>query len=110
VDYVHIQQRCVFAWPFWYKPRDMVCQRYWAREADGSYVIIMQSTTHKAAPISSQFVRAEVLFWSYLICPLKPEHVMEGSCMVMTSYVVATVRHVLAGLQPLLYLTNCMLP
>eukprot|EP00045_Choanoeca_perplexa_P015226 m.186529 g.186529 ORF g.186529 m.186529 type:complete len:800 (-) comp16920_c0_seq3:1324-3723(-) len=92
VDYVHIQQRCVFAWPFWYKPRDMVCQRYWAREADGSYVIIMQSTTHKAAPPSSQFIRAEVLFWSYLICPLKPEYLLEDSRMVMTSYVVETIR------------------
>lgn len=77
--------------PFWYKPRDMVCLRYWAREADGSYVIVLQSTTHPAAPQTLKFARADVMFWSYLICPLKPEYLERCSSNLMTSYVVQTV-------------------
>jgi hypothetical protein len=96
-DIIYIQQRPCFVFPLWYKPRDMVCLRYWAREADGSYVVVLQSTSHSAAPVTSRFKRAEVLFWSYLVCPLKPEYLEADSKMLMTSYVVETVRNKAGG-------------
>lgn len=66
--------------------------RYWFREADGSYVIVMQSTSHPAAPVTKDYVRANVLSWSYLICPLKPEYLEhDDNPMLMNSYVVQTV-------------------
>ena len=74
VDIVHMVQKPVFYWPFWCQPRDCVCLRYWAREADGSYVIVLQSTEHPAAPPRKGTVRADVMQWTFLICPMKPEY------------------------------------
>ncbi|EGD73130.1 hypothetical protein PTSG_04843 [Salpingoeca rosetta] len=92
VDIVHMVQRPVKAWPFWCQPRDCVCLRYWAREADGSYVIVLQSTEHPAAPPRQGTVRADVLQWTFLICPMKPEYA-ERDHVVRKSYVVETVQY-----------------
>lgn len=90
VDIVHMVQKPVFRWPFWYQPRDCVCLRYWAREADGSFVIVLQSTEHPAAPPRPDTVRADVLQWTFLICPMKPEY-SERDHIVRQSYVIETV-------------------
>ncbi|RDY00520.1 Protein ENHANCED DISEASE RESISTANCE 2-like protein, partial [Mucuna pruriens] len=40
------------------KPRDLLLQRYWRREDDGSYVLLYQSVHHSKCPPKNGYVRA----------------------------------------------------
>jgi hypothetical protein len=70
------------------RPRDLVMTRYWRREEDGTYVILLRSTEHVSCPERRGVVRAEVACGCYIITPLPPtgdagEAGASGDCLVM---------------------------
>lgn len=52
------------------RPRDLVLTRYWRREADGTYMVLLRSTEHPACPPARGCVRAEVASGCIIITPL----------------------------------------
>ncbi|XP_052884877.1 protein ENHANCED DISEASE RESISTANCE 2-like isoform X1 [Gossypium arboreum] len=46
--------------PWGMKRRDLLLQRYWRREDDGTYVILYHSVAHKKCPPQSGYVRAHL--------------------------------------------------
>ncbi|XWS07957.1 hypothetical protein CRYUN_Cryun41cG0035700 [Craigia yunnanensis] len=57
--------------PWGMKRRDLLLQRYWRREDDGTYVILYHSVFHKKCPPQSGYVRARLKSGGYVITPLK---------------------------------------
>ncbi|KAG0586121.1 hypothetical protein KC19_2G065900 [Ceratodon purpureus] len=81
MDIVHKQFHSKWL-PWRMKPRDLVFQRYWRRDDDGSYVILYSSTKHEKCPPSKRFVRAWLQSGGYIISPLKGRNGDVKRCMV----------------------------
>ncbi|GMI90340.1 hypothetical protein like AT2G28320 [Hibiscus trionum] len=56
--------------PWGMKRRDLLLQRYWRREDDGTYVILYHSVVHKKCPPQSGYVRAHLKRGGYVITPV----------------------------------------
>ncbi|KAI4384405.1 hypothetical protein MLD38_002569 [Melastoma candidum] len=56
--------------PWGMKRRDLLLQRYWRREDDGSYVILYHSVLHKKCPPQKGYVRANLKSGGYVITPI----------------------------------------
>ncbi|XP_022752867.1 protein ENHANCED DISEASE RESISTANCE 2-like isoform X2 [Durio zibethinus] len=56
--------------PWGMKRRDLLLQRYWRREDDGTYVILYHSVFHKKCPSQKSYVRACLKSGGYVISPL----------------------------------------
>ncbi|XVF83200.1 hypothetical protein PTKIN_Ptkin16aG0114900 [Pterospermum kingtungense] len=56
--------------PWGMKRRDLLLQRYWRREDDGTYVILYHSVFHKKCPPQSGYVRARLKSGGYVIAPV----------------------------------------
>jgi hypothetical protein len=82
LDVVHKQFHSKWH-PWRMKPRDMVFQRYWRRDEDGTYVILYNSTKHEKCPPSKKFVRAWLQYGGYIISPLKGRNGDAKRCTVM---------------------------
>jgi len=59
-------------WSLWPQPwaRDLCLQRYWRREEDGTYMILMCSTEHPACPPKKGVVRACMVGGGFIIQPI----------------------------------------
>ncbi|XP_052117852.1 protein ENHANCED DISEASE RESISTANCE 2-like [Arachis duranensis] len=68
-DIIHLQMYNDFL-PWGIKPRDMLLRRYWRREDDGTYVILLHSVHHKKCPQNSNFVRASLKSGGYVVTPV----------------------------------------
>ncbi|XP_076887154.1 protein ENHANCED DISEASE RESISTANCE 2-like [Bidens hawaiensis] len=55
--------------PWSMKRRDLLLQRYWSREDNGTYVILYHSVFHKKCPPQEGFVRAFLKCGGYVISP-----------------------------------------
>ncbi|XP_023738125.1 protein ENHANCED DISEASE RESISTANCE 2 [Lactuca sativa] len=60
--------------PWGMKPRDLLLQRYWSREEDGTYVILYHSVLHKKCPPQKGYVRACLKSGGYVISPIDHQH------------------------------------
>ncbi|KAM7267530.1 hypothetical protein ACFE04_009696 [Oxalis oulophora] len=68
-DIIHI--RLYSDWlPWGMKRRDLLLQRYWRREDDGTYVILFHSVTHKMCAPKKGYVRANLKSGGYVITPV----------------------------------------
>ncbi|KAH1064654.1 hypothetical protein J1N35_029641 [Gossypium stocksii] len=56
--------------PWGMKRRDLLLQRYWRREDDGTYVILYHSVVHKKCPPQSGYVRAHLKSGGYIVTPV----------------------------------------
>ncbi|KAE8714742.1 protein-tyrosine sulfotransferase-like [Hibiscus syriacus] len=56
--------------PWGMKQRDLLLQRYWRREDDGTYVILYHSVVHEKCPPQSGYVRAHLKSGGYVITPV----------------------------------------
>ncbi|XVE96101.1 hypothetical protein REPUB_Repub02eG0192100 [Reevesia pubescens] len=56
--------------PWGMKRRDLLLQRYWRREDDGTYVILYHSVFHKKCSPQSGYVRAQLKSGGYVITPV----------------------------------------
>ncbi|XP_040950661.1 protein ENHANCED DISEASE RESISTANCE 2 isoform X3 [Gossypium hirsutum] len=56
--------------PWGMKRRDLLLQRYWRREDDGTYVILYHSVVHKKCPPQSGYVRAHLKSGGYVVTPV----------------------------------------
>ncbi|KAK1411957.1 hypothetical protein QVD17_32845 [Tagetes erecta] len=58
-------------WLHWgMKRRDLVLQRYWRREDNGTYVILYNSVHHKKCPPQKNYVRACIKSGGFVISPV----------------------------------------
>ncbi|XP_038973542.1 protein ENHANCED DISEASE RESISTANCE 2-like isoform X2 [Phoenix dactylifera] len=57
--------------PMFVWPRDLCYVRYWRRNDDGSYVVLLQSRAHANCGLQPGFVRAHVESGGFKISPLK---------------------------------------
>ncbi|KAL8204734.1 hypothetical protein R6Q57_010357 [Mikania cordata] len=55
--------------PWGMKRRDLLLQRYWRREDDGTYIILYNSVDHKKCPTQKNYVRACIKSGGYVISP-----------------------------------------
>ncbi|GAB4825418.1 hypothetical protein Ancab_008291 [Ancistrocladus abbreviatus] len=67
-DIIH-KQFCSDWLPWGMKRRDLLLQRYWRREDDGTYVILYHSVYHKKCPPRSSYIRACLKSGGYVISP-----------------------------------------
>nr|XP_043611883.1 protein ENHANCED DISEASE RESISTANCE 2-like [Erigeron canadensis] len=78
--------------PWGMKPRDLLLQRYWCREDDGTYIILYHSVHHKYCPPQKNHVRACIKSGGYVISPtgqLKQSvvrHILDIDWKVWRSY------------------------
>jgi len=70
MDIIHLFFRPVYLFPSWTAPRDYVLFRYWRYDPDGSYMICLDSVTHKDCPPIDGYVRGEMQS-VYTIAPKK---------------------------------------
>ncbi|KAL4313056.1 hypothetical protein GQ457_01G044720 [Hibiscus cannabinus] len=56
--------------PWGMKRRDLLLQRYWRREDDGTYVILYHSMSHKKCTPRDGYVRAHLKSGGYVISPV----------------------------------------
>ncbi|CAH9096943.1 unnamed protein product [Cuscuta epithymum] len=56
--------------PWGMKRRDLLLQRYWRREDDGTYVILYHSVFHQKCPPQTGYVRACLKSGGYVISPM----------------------------------------
>ncbi|XAR52363.1 hypothetical protein NMG60_11020394 [Bertholletia excelsa] len=56
--------------PWGLKRRDLVFQRYWRREDDGTYVILFHSVIHQKCPPQDGYIRAILKSGGYVITPV----------------------------------------
>ncbi|XP_073393165.1 protein ENHANCED DISEASE RESISTANCE 2-like isoform X2 [Physcomitrium patens] len=68
--------------PWRMKPRDLVFQRYWRRDDDGTYVILYNSINHEKCPPGRKFTRAWLHSGGFVISPLKGRKDKVKWCMV----------------------------
>eukprot|EP00041_Stephanoeca_diplocostata_P025595 m.673238 g.673238 ORF g.673238 m.673238 type:complete len:973 (-) comp22780_c0_seq1:278-3196(-) len=97
-DIVHIIQRPVWLAPFclWSRARELVLLRYWRRERDGSYYVFFQSTEHKDAPITDQFIRGNMPSAAWIITPRREQEGDVGN--PPTSKVTFMIRYDAGGI------------
>lgn len=81
MDIVHKQFHSKWL-PWRMKPRDLVFERYWRRDDDGTYVILYRSIKHPKCPPSKKFTRAYVLSGGYVISPLTGKNAEVNRSMV----------------------------
>ncbi|KAL4560896.1 hypothetical protein LXL04_033052 [Taraxacum kok-saghyz] len=55
--------------PWGMKPRDLLLERFWSREDDGTYVILYHSVLDKKCPPQKSYVRACLKSGGYVISP-----------------------------------------
>ncbi|XP_047319903.1 protein ENHANCED DISEASE RESISTANCE 2-like [Impatiens glandulifera] len=60
--------------PMFVWPRDLCYVRYWRRNDDGSYVVLIRSREHENCPKEPGFVRAHIESGGFNISPLKPRN------------------------------------
>lgn len=58
--YLTKKKKCDFFFCRWTHPRELCLLRYWRREDDGSYLIILASSDHRNSPQSPGYVRAQL--------------------------------------------------
>eukprot|EP00899_Mesostigma_viride_P025932 jgi/Mesvir1/6523/Mv16788-RA.1 len=91
----HIVLEPLESWPFSLWPRDLCLLQYWRREDDGSYVVLMHSTTHPKCPELPGHVRAIMTGGGYTITPRKAKYAFPDGkardCLV--TYVVEGYTH-----------------
>ncbi|KAJ4971215.1 hypothetical protein NE237_004314 [Protea cynaroides] len=68
-DIIHKQLKSDWM-PWGMKRRDLLLQRYWRREDDGTYVILYHSVFHKRCPPQKDCVRACLKSGGYVISPV----------------------------------------
>ncbi|KAJ4980092.1 hypothetical protein NE237_010872 [Protea cynaroides] len=68
-DIIHKQLKSSWM-PWGMKRRDLVLQRYWRREDDGTYVILYHSVYHKECKSQKGYVRACLKSGGYVISPV----------------------------------------
>nr|GFA97529.1 hypothetical protein [Tanacetum cinerariifolium] len=56
--------------PWGMKRRDLLLQRYWNREDDGTYIILYHSVHHKNCPPRKSYIRAYLKSGGYVISPV----------------------------------------
>lgn len=59
--------------PWSMKPRDLLLQRYWRREDNGTYIILYHSVLHNKCPPQKGFIRAFVKCGGYVISPVNQD-------------------------------------
>ncbi|XP_051120142.1 protein ENHANCED DISEASE RESISTANCE 2-like [Andrographis paniculata] len=69
-DIIHIQLYNHWL-PWAMRRRDLLLQRYWRREDDGTYVILYHSVFHKWCPPRKGYVRACIKSGGYVITPTR---------------------------------------
>ncbi|ETW05572.1 hypothetical protein, variant [Aphanomyces invadans] len=67
-DILFWQLQPMVLWPVVVEGREVVLARHWRREANGTYVMLLQSTSHHECP-STRLVRAEVVSGSFVVAP-----------------------------------------
>ena len=67
-DVVHIVLRDVHLGLTGSSPRDLCLMRYWKQNADGSYVVCLDSTQHDDCPVTTGYTRAQ-MHAVYLVAP-----------------------------------------
>ena len=65
-DVIHIELAPTYVYPTWLAPRDFCLMRYWKHNADGSYIVCLDSTFHQDCPVVPGCVRGD-LHGAYLI-------------------------------------------
>ncbi|XVE68880.1 hypothetical protein DITRI_Ditri09bG0104900 [Diplodiscus trichospermus] len=68
-DIIHKELRSDWL-PWGMKQRNLLLQRYWRRDDDGTYVILYHSVFHKKCPPQSGYVRARLKSGGYVITPV----------------------------------------
>mmetsp|Transcript_28523 Transcript_28523/g.54433 ORF Transcript_28523/g.54433 Transcript_28523/m.54433 type:complete len:869 (+) Transcript_28523:113-2719(+) len=70
-DIIHYELRPLTVWPLWPQPypRDFCLQRYWRRDDDGTYIILLRSHTHPDCPSQMSHVRANLVGGGFIISP-----------------------------------------
>eukprot|EP00602_Paraphysomonas_sp_CaronLab_P009173 CAMPEP_0185031902 /NCGR_PEP_ID=MMETSP1103-20130426/19612_1 /TAXON_ID=36769 /ORGANISM="Paraphysomonas bandaiensis, Strain Caron Lab Isolate" /LENGTH=598 /DNA_ID=CAMNT_0027567581 /DNA_START=465 /DNA_END=2261 /DNA_ORIENTATION=- len=69
-DIVYMQLDSQYIYPTYTAPRDLLLARYWKHNADGSYVICLDSVEHREYPVGSEYVRGQ-LHGVYILTPPK---------------------------------------
>ena len=67
-DVVHLMLRNVAVSGLGTAPRDFCLMRYWKQNADGSYVVCLDSTQHEDCPVADGYVRGQ-MHAVYLVAP-----------------------------------------
>ncbi|ETV78337.1 hypothetical protein H257_07918 [Aphanomyces astaci] len=84
-DVMWWQLHPVALWPVVAEARDAVLARHWRRDANGTYVLVLHSTSHRDCP-STRHVRADVVNASFVVAPPSVEYVSsdndDTSCLV----------------------------
>eukprot|EP00606_Chrysophyceae_sp_TOSAG23-5_P001080 GSChrysophyteH2.ASY1.ANO1.1457.1 assembled CDS len=60
LDIVHVVLESMELYPTRIAPRDFCLMRYWRQNADGSYIICMDSTLHHDCPVVDGYVRGDL--------------------------------------------------
>ncbi|KAL8171190.1 hypothetical protein V2J09_022994 [Rumex salicifolius] len=55
--------------PWGMQPRDLLVQRSWRKDDNGTYVILFNSVVHKKCPPKSKYIRASLKSGGYIITP-----------------------------------------
>jgi len=69
-DIIRLEYDPLYLFPSWTVPRDFCVLRYWRQDDDGSYVICMDSITHRECPSQPTHIRGN-LHGVYTVTPLK---------------------------------------
>ncbi|XAR59744.1 hypothetical protein NMG60_11015697 [Bertholletia excelsa] len=56
--------------PWGMKQRDLLLQRYWRREDDGTYVVLYHSVVHDKCPTQRNYIRACLKSGGYVVSPV----------------------------------------
>ncbi|CAA3014807.1 ENHANCED DISEASE RESISTANCE 2-like [Olea europaea subsp. europaea] len=94
-DIVHIQLYNNWL-PRPMKRRDLLLQRYWRRENDGTYVILYHTVFHRNCPPKHGYVRARLKSGGFVITPAKQgkecvvKHMLAIDWRIWTSYLRKT--------------------
>ncbi|RHN81488.1 putative protein ENHANCED DISEASE RESISTANCE 2, PH domain, START [Medicago truncatula] len=68
-DIIHLQLYNDWL-PWGMKPRDLLLQRYWRREDDGTYVLLYHSVYHSKCPPKKGYVRACLKSGGFVVTPV----------------------------------------
>jgi len=71
-DIIQLVYRPLTVWGLWPQPapRDLCLRRYWRREEDGTYMILLRSHDHPDCPKIPGYVRANLAGGGFVISPL----------------------------------------
>eukprot|EP00588_Corethron_pennatum_P003354 CAMPEP_0194290032 /NCGR_PEP_ID=MMETSP0169-20130528/40426_1 /TAXON_ID=218684 /ORGANISM="Corethron pennatum, Strain L29A3" /LENGTH=1109 /DNA_ID=CAMNT_0039037509 /DNA_START=160 /DNA_END=3489 /DNA_ORIENTATION=- len=69
-DLIRLEYEPLYLFPSWTAPRDFCLMRYWRQDDDGSYIVCMDSITHRECPLRPTHIRGD-LHGVYTITPRK---------------------------------------